>query len=59
MQLNISLEVQEVQFVLSAIAKQPFEQVADLWFKLKNQAEAQLKEQSEPPIPASTEAEQA
>lgn len=45
MTLQVTLEVQEVQFVLNAIAKQPFEQVADLWFKIKSQAEAQIKAQ--------------
>jgi len=47
MSLSITLEVQEVQAILSSIAKQPFEQVADLWFKIKGQAEQQLAAQQQ------------
>lgn len=47
--LNITLSVGEVQTILAAIAKQPFEQVADLFFKLKQQAEQQLAAQQEQP----------
>lgn len=49
MNLTINLSVGEVQTILAAIAKQPFEQVADLFFKLKQQAEQQLAAQQEQP----------
>jgi len=41
-QINLTLSVNETQNVLQALAKLPFEQVADTWFKVKNQAEQQL-----------------
>jgi hypothetical protein len=47
MSIQLNVEIREVQVVLAALAKQPFEQIADLWFKLKNQAEQQLT--NEPP----------
>ncbi len=61
MSIQLNVEVQETQVILAALAKQPFEQVADLWFKLKNQAEQQLqaKPAAEPgpaPDEANTEA---
>ncbi len=43
MSIQLNLEVQEVQAALSALSKMPFEQVADLWFKIKAQAEQQLQ----------------
>ena len=47
MSVNINLELQEVQAVMNAIGKEPFSQVADLWFKIKSQAEAQLAAEQE------------
>ena len=44
-QINLSLSVNETQSILQALAKLPFEQVADTWFKVKNQAEQQLAAQ--------------
>ena len=53
--VNLSLSINETQAVLASLAKQPFEQVADLWFKIKNEAErqigmAQANEQEADPI---------
>lgn len=56
MTIQVTLEVQEVQFIMNAVAKQPFEQVADLWFKIKAQAEQQLaKEQAKQTATAAQE----
>jgi hypothetical protein len=41
-QITLTLSITETQNVLQALAKLPFEQVADTWFKIKNQAEQQL-----------------
>lgn len=49
MTIQLSLEVQEVQFILGSISEQPFKQVADLWFKVKSQAESQLAQQQAQP----------
>lgn len=43
MALKIELEVQEVNTVLAALSKQPFEIVADLVYKIKKDAEAQIE----------------
>lgn len=51
MSVNINLELQEVQFVMNAIGKEPFSQVADLWFKIKGQAESQLAAEQQAPKP--------
>lgn len=40
--ITLTLNVNEVQAILQALAKLPFEQVADLWFKIKSTAENQL-----------------
>lgn len=45
MSIQLDVEIQEAQFILNAIADQPFKQVADLWFKIKTQAEAQVAAQ--------------
>lgn len=51
MTIQLSIEVQEAQLILGSLAKAPFEQVADLWFKIKSQAESQLiaQQQAEQP----------
>lgn len=46
MTIQLNLEVQEAQFILNALSEAPFKQVADLWFKIKSQAETQLSQQS-------------
>jgi len=43
--ITLELTVNETQTVLQALAKLPFEQVADAWFKIKNVAEQQLAAQ--------------
>lgn len=53
MSIQLTVEVQEAQFILNAIADQPFKQVADLWFKIKSQAEQQVRlQQASTPIEA-------
>ena len=44
-QITLQLSVNEAQVVLSALAKLPFENVADLWFKVKTTAEQQVAAQ--------------
>lgn len=44
------LSIEEANLILMALAKQPFEQVAGLFGKLQQQAQAQLpQQQSQPP----------
>lgn len=43
------LSIDEVNLIMMALAKQPFEQVAGLFGKLQQQAQAQLPQQSPPP----------
>ena len=50
MSIQVNLEVQEVQAIMNALAKMPFEQVADLWFKVKAQAEQQLAARQQNPV---------
>lgn len=45
--VNIEVNVNEVNVILTALAKLPFEQVADLISKVRNQAISQLP----PPTP--------
>lgn len=55
MSIKLEVEVQDVQLVLAGLAKLPLENSIDTWFKVKNQAEAQLSEQNPPgqqPAPA-------
>lgn len=44
-QISLQLSVTETQSVLQALAKLPFESVADLWFKIKATAEQQVAAQ--------------
>jgi hypothetical protein len=48
--ININVTVNEVQIILSALAKLPLEQSADPFFKIKAQAEQQIAEQKEAEI---------
>lgn len=44
------LSIEEANLIMMALAKQPFEQVAGLFSKLQQQAQAQLpQQQSQPP----------
>ena len=44
------LSIEEANLIMMALAKQPFEQVAGLFGKLQQQAQAQLpQQQSQPP----------
>jgi hypothetical protein len=45
MSIQLNVEIQEAQQILNALADQPFKQIADLWFKVKTQAEQQLAAQ--------------
>lgn len=49
MTIQLNVEVQEAQAILNFLSKGPFEQVADLWFKIKSQAEQQLAQQAQAP----------
>lgn len=40
--LTLELTVEEVNVVLTALAKQPLESVVGIWAKIKQDAEAQL-----------------
>ncbi len=42
MELNISINVQDAQLILSGLSKLPLETSIETWFKVKNQAEAQI-----------------
>lgn len=43
------LSIEEANLIMMALAKQPFEQVVNLFTKLQQQAQAQLPQQSQPP----------
>lgn len=45
MSIQLTVEVQEAQMILGALAKLPLENSLDTWFKLKTQAEQQLQAQ--------------
>lgn len=47
MSIQLNVEVQEVQLVLNALSKLPFENVADAFFKIRGQAEQQLAAQQQ------------
>lgn len=42
------LSIEEANLIMMALAKQPFEQVAALFGKLQQQAQAQLPQQQQP-----------
>jgi len=48
MNITITLTIDETNYVLSALGSRPFAEVADLVFKIKNEAESQIT-----PAPAS------
>jgi len=45
--ITLTTTVGEVQVILSALSKLPFGEVADLWFKVKHNAELQLAQAQE------------
>jgi hypothetical protein len=45
MTIKLELEVQEVNLVLRSLGKHPFDEIASLIGKIKQQGEAQLAEQ--------------
>lgn len=45
MAIKLDLEVQEVNLVLRSLGKHPFDEIASLITKIKQQGEAQLAEQ--------------
>lgn len=53
MSLQITLEPQEVNVVLSALGELPLKSSLDLWFKIKSQAEQQFAAQQ--PAPAASD----
>jgi len=57
MAIKLDLEVQEVNLILRSLGKHPFDEIASLISKIKQQGEAQLAEQekaqaAEAPTPA-------
>jgi hypothetical protein len=50
-EITWTLTVDQANQVMAAVAKQPFEQVADLIVELRNQAQEQLKAQQPPQMP--------
>jgi hypothetical protein len=62
MAIKLELEVQEVNTILRSLGKHPFDEIASLITKVKQQGEAQLAEQqaaepATPPAETPTESE--
>jgi hypothetical protein len=55
MSIQLTVEVQEAQMILGALAKLPLENSLDTWFKVKTQAEKQLQAQQAPAPAEATE----
>lgn len=51
MSLQLTVEVQDAQLILTGLAKLPLEASLDTWHKVKTQAEAQLAAQKSAPAP--------
>lgn len=47
METNLSVTQSEGQLILNALSKMPFEQVAELIFKIQKQASDQMEKQAE------------
>lgn len=55
MSIQLNLEINEVQLLMSALGELPLKQGLDTWFKVRNQAEAQIQAQqaaAQAPAPA-------
>lgn len=50
MSIQLTVEVQEAQMILGALAKLPLENSLDTWFKVKAQAEQQLAARQQNPV---------
>jgi hypothetical protein len=48
--LKFELTIEEANVILSALAKEPFQTVAELIGKLRNQAQPQIDSQNAPPV---------
>ena len=57
MAIKLELEVQEVNLVLRSLGKHPFDEIASLISKIKQQGEAQLAEQEKAEANAAPAAE--
>jgi hypothetical protein len=57
MAIKLELEVQEVNLVLRSLGKHPFDEIASLIGKIKQQGEAQLAEQEKANADAASAAE--
>ena len=57
MAIKLELEVQEVNLVLRSLGKHPFDEIASLISKIKQQGEAQLAEQEKAEADAAPAAE--
>ena len=49
-QINLELTVQEVNTILASLGKHPFDQIAALISKIKQQGDAQLTQASAEPV---------
>lgn len=52
MSIQLTVEFQEAQMILGALAKLPLESSLDTWFKVKTQAENQLQARQAAPAAA-------
>lgn len=50
--IKLELTVQEVNSILASLGKHPFDQIAALISKIKQQGDAQVTEASAEPVPA-------
>lgn len=55
MSIQLNVEVQDVQNILSGLAKLPLEISIDSWFRIKVQAEEQMRAQQAPTQQAPTQ----
>ena len=49
MDLDFKLTIEEVNLILSALSKRPFDEVAGIIFKIKQSADAQVAEKAAEP----------
>jgi hypothetical protein len=48
MSIQLNLEINEVQLLMTGLGELPLKQVIDTWFKVRSQAEAQIQAQAQP-----------
>lgn len=52
MSIQLNLEINEVQLLMSALGELPLKQGIDTWFKVRSQAEAQIQAQKQEQVAA-------